>query len=70
MECATCQHQSWHHSTVTYPKLRYPCQVCVRCDSAPCHCLQGPKKCPCSNLNRAKPEPVDRYTQDREAGGL
>jgi hypothetical protein len=50
MRCATCGHMPWVHGS---SGPTGPCEVCIRCESDRCHCLQGRKPCPCRDY-RAK----------------
>lgn len=57
MECE-CSHMSWHHSRVTYPAYREPCEKCLNCDRQ----MPGPGReccdrrvpCPCSDFRTAE----------------
>jgi hypothetical protein len=70
MEPCKCGHMPWAHSTVTYPTHRQPCTVCVMCGQTKRDCCLTPKRCACTDFQRPEPEPVDRYTQDTEAGAI
>lgn len=57
MECE-CGHMPWSHSTVTYPKYREPCDVCVECGRGKPgpgkECCLTPKRCSCRSFTRAE----------------